>query len=249
MYALNVIYEDNHLLVVNKPAGIATMGAESGATLHSLGCQYLRKKYNKPGNVYLGVVSRLDALTSGVIVFARTSKAAARLNQQFAKTKNQSASKIYLAIVQGKLPKGTSGAWSDDVYKDDSAHRMRVTNCEHPDGKIALLSWISLHSETNWSLVAVRLETGRKHQIRLQFAHRNHPVLGDQKYQSTANFPDGIGLHSWQLSIEHPTQKQPMHFLAKPPQGWAPFLCNLPAGYLADFDRVCANWIAGETHS
>ena len=99
MKPLHILFEDNHLLVVNKPSGIATMGSESGPTLHSLGCSYLKKKYKKPGNVYLGVVSRLDAMTSGVIVFARTSKAATRLNQQFSGIGTKTASKIYLALI------------------------------------------------------------------------------------------------------------------------------------------------------
>ena len=228
MKELKVIYEDNHLLVVDKPAGIATMGAESGETLHSLGCEYLRKKYNKPGKVYLGVVSRLDAMTSGVIVFARTSKAAARLNQQFSRTTQNLSTKTYLAIVAGRITSGSSATWSNHVYKDDSAHRMRTIDHSTASSKKASLSWVSLHTESDWSLVAVKLLTGRKHQIRLQFSDRNHPVLGDQKYQSERSFPKGIALHSWRLAIQHPTKKEPISFASLPPVSWQTYMRKLP---------------------
>jgi len=230
MSELKVIHEDNHLLVVDKPAGIATMGSESGATLHSIACGYLRKKYNKPGKVYLGVVSRLDSMTSGVIVFARTSKAAARLNQQFANTSTHSASKTYLALVTGEITRNTSATWTDYVYKDDAAHRMRISQVDNPSCKKACLSWVSLYTNSKWSLVAVRLRTGRKHQIRLQFSDRSHPILGDRKYEATSPFGQGIALHSWRLSIEHPTKKEVMMFDSEPPLSWKRYLKELPQG-------------------
>lgn len=229
MTPLQVLFEDNHLLVINKPSGLATMGSETGPTLHSLGCSYLKKKYHKPGNVYLGVVSRLDAMTSGVIVFARTSKAATRLNQQFSGTQKKVANKVYLALVKGNLPVGTTAHWSDHVYKDDAAHRMKASPQRHAGTKEASLSWTSLHSHGAWSLVAVKIHTGRKHQIRLQFSLRDHAVLGDRKYDCTKPFSQGIALHSWSLTIDHPTQKDSMTFHAPPPDNWRPYLDQISA--------------------
>ncbi len=125
MSALDVLYTDNHLLVVNKPAGIATMGAESGPTVHSIAADYLKKVFHKPGRVFVGVVSRLDAMTSGVLVLARTSKSASRLSAQFANKSGHDVCKIYLAAVEGRL-ETEQGHWTDHVRKDDAAMRMRV---------------------------------------------------------------------------------------------------------------------------
>ena len=239
-----ILFEDNHLLVVNKPAQLATMGAESGPTLHSMACEYLKKKYQKPGNVYLGVVSRLDAMTTGVIVLARTSKAAARLNQQFAKKDQQSADKIYLALVAGALSEGSTGQWKDQVYKDDIAHRMRTTDTPNSSSKEADLSWICLHSQSEWSLVAIKLNTGRKHQIRLQFSARDCPVLGDRKYDSTVSFKKGIALHSWRLSITHPVRKESMWFDAPLPKTWSPYLQQVPVDRRPGREKALLAWIS-----
>ncbi len=228
----NIIFEDNHLLVVDKPAGIATMGAIEGEpTVAELAKEYLKRTYNKPGNVYLGIVSRLDARVSGVIVFARTSKAAARLNEQF---KNRTTKKSYRAIVsaagQGqrsldRLPDhGTLEHW---VYKDEPAHRMRCLAQDTPakklprDAKNASLSWTKIGHDKQQTLVEVKLHTGRKHQIRCQFAFAGFPVVGDKKYGSSAKFSGkGIALHSQSLEITHPTLKSPMEFQAKVPESW-----------------------------
>ncbi len=125
MDPLEILYEDNHLLVVNKPVGIATMGAEAGPTIHSLAASYLKETYGKPGKAFVGVVSRLDSMTSGVLVLARTSKAASRLSAQFAERSGEATDKIYLAAVEGSLPEA-EGELADHVLKDDAAHRMRV---------------------------------------------------------------------------------------------------------------------------
>ena len=228
MKSINVIYEDNHLLVVNKKAGLPTMGAESGPSLHSTACQYLREKYNKPGNAYLGIVSRLDSLTSGVIALAKTSKAAARLNQQFSRSSENAAVKTYLAITQGNLPTGSSATWTDHLIKDEAAHRMRITDHQSDASKEGSLTWLSLHGQANWSLAAVRLHTGRKHQIRVQFSNRDHAVLGDKKYDATRKFDSGIALHSWHLSLCHPTRKEMMSFDAPPPKSWESYLQQVP---------------------
>jgi len=241
---IDVLYEDNHLLVVNKPAGLPTMGDADRETLHSLAGAYLKRKFNKPHGVYVGIVSRLDSMTSGVIVLARTSKAAARLNTQFADNAKrlnresatrgssdappgapESIRKTYLAIVRpepyGNAPLSPRGRMLDNLYKDDAAHRMRVTALPRDNAKPASLIYQTLASEPSHAFVAVAPLTGRKHQIRVQFAARGWPILGDRKYGSTAVWQSGIALHSYQLTIEHPTRREPMTFRCPPPESWA----------------------------
>lgn len=248
---LDVIFEDNHLLVVNKPSGLVTMGADPTGpdprlTLHSLAGAYLKQKYDKPHGVYVGIVSRLDAMTSGVIVLARTSKAAARLNAQFAaKSQNATTSgssetsnsggllKSYLAIVQAepnrsaRLPEHS--VWSDFIYKDDDAHRMRTCRQPRSDAKPAELSFHVQRRDDaverrGGTLVRVLPLTGRKHQIRVQFASRGFPILGDVKYGSTFPWGDGIALHSESMTIQHPTLKTSMTFECRPPKSWNEYL-------------------------
>lgn len=227
---MNILYEDNHLLVVDKPAGMPTMGAEQGVqTVHGWATGYLKQRYQKPGNVFVGIVSRLDRLTTGVLVLARTSKAASRLSIQFGgpgKSKKVStrAEKLYLAMLQGDLVNdsglATSGTLTDSIWKDDAAHRMRVDRRQRSDAQEARLEYMVIDASTTQTLVAVRLLTGRKHQIRLQFADRGHPVLGDRKYGSTTDFPCGVALHSWRLVIGHPTKSDQMLFQAPIPACW-----------------------------
>lgn len=227
MTSLDILYEDNHLLVVNKPAGIATMGAESGATIRSMAEDYLKRKYNKPGRAYVGIVSRLDAVTSGVLVLARTSKAAGRLSAQFADSSPDRVTKIYLAAVEGQIEPEQDDL-IDFVLKDDRAQRMRVVNASARNARQAQLRYLTLAYQRDTSIVAVQLLSGRKHQIRLQFAHRGHPVVGDRKYGSTRRFAAGVALHSWRLKIEHPTKGDPMWFEANPPGSWKPLQSMLP---------------------
>lgn len=226
MDPLEVLYEDNHLLVINKPVGIATMGAEAGPTIHSLAADYLKKTYAKPGKAFVGVVSRLDSMTSGVLVLARTSKAASRLSSQFAQRSGEGTDKIYLAAIEGSLSE-FEGEFEDHVRKDDAAHRMRIVGGTVDQAKEARLRYCRLLSGETNSVVAVRLISGRKHQIRLQFADRGHPVLGDRKYGATTRFTAGIALHSWRLRIMHPTKRTPMWFRADPPPTWKPLLKHL----------------------
>ncbi len=217
------------------------MGAESGPTVHSLAVEYIRKKYGKPGKVFLGIVSRLDTVTSGVLVLARTSKAASRLTPQFgalSQAKKQTAAKnavaradkIYLAVVDGKVMPDL-GKLSDYVLKDDSARRMRVVSNGVADAKLAELDYITIGHKADATLLAVRLRTGRKHQIRVQFSDRGHCLLGDRKYDSPRTFGKGIdiALHSWLLQIDHPTKKQRMNFVAPVPPAWKPFEKLLPS--------------------
>ncbi len=165
MTPLEILYEDNHLLVVNKPAGIATMGAESGPTVHCDGGGIPKKAYNKPGRAFVGVVSRLDSMTTGVLVLARTSKAASRLSTQFANKSDANLSKIYLAAVAGQLDP-PQGELVDFVRKDDAARRMRVVASSVAGAQRADLRYITVAARDDISLLAVQLLSGRKHQIR-----------------------------------------------------------------------------------
>lgn len=235
-HSLEVIYEDNHLLVVNKPTLLATMGAEAGKpSLVTEAKAYLKQKYKKPGNVYLGVVSRLDSFTSGLIVLARTSKAAGRLTQQFA---NHTTKKFYLCVTDpvevaqaANLPSSQSWwkelnvNWKDWIWHDDANRRVQAIsaakNQSQPKGsKLGELEWAKLGNFGPRQVNVVRLKTGRKHQIRVQFASRGCPILGDRKYESTVGFQPGIALHSWLLSFQHPVTKQSLAFSAPVPPSW-----------------------------
>lgn len=224
---LQVLYEDNHLLVINKAAGVSTMGAESGPSAHRMAAEYLRRKYSKPGRVFVGIVSRLDVVTSGVLVLARTSKAASRLVPQFCSSsaaggaKFGTASKFYLAAIEGEWS-SPEGELVGQIWKDDAAHRMRVSDRAREGSKVARLRYWILDRVPQGTILAVELLTGRKHQIRAQFAEHGHPVWGDRKYGSSRGFPNGAALHSWRLRIEHPTRKMPLTFIADPPASWSP---------------------------
>ncbi|MCA9155948.1 MAG: RNA pseudouridine synthase [Planctomycetales bacterium] len=214
---ISVLYEDNHLLIVNKPAGLPTMGvAEDRESVLTLAKQYIRRKYNKPGNVYLGTVSRLDSLATGALVFARTSKAAARLTKQFLHCETE---KRYWAIV-APTPDPPEDDCVNWVAKDERHHRMQVVKSGATDAKEARLHYRTLRRLPRGTLIEIHLETGRKHQIRLQMAHRGWPVVGDTKYGSSQAFPSGIALHARHLTIEHPTLKTPVTVVAPVPVAW-----------------------------
>jgi len=214
---LQVLLEDNHLLVVNKPAGLATMGVEAGQPSLVTQCkEYLKRKYDKPGNVYLGVVSRLDAQVAGVVVFARTSKAAARLCEQF---RNRDVLKEYWSIVAGLV---TAGAfqWQDWIARNEALQRMEVVAPNTPGATLAVLSGTRLAVNRDTTLLSVQPTTGRKHQIRVQCAYRSHPILGDRKYGSRHAFPQGIGLFSRRLQFAHPVRHTPCDVVAAIPAAW-----------------------------
>jgi 23S rRNA pseudouridine1911/1915/1917 synthase len=188
--------------------------------------RYLKQKYRKPGNVYLGVVSRLDSLVTGVVVLARTSKAAARLNEQF---RGRRVEKIYWAIVEGRVDPPTDRL-VDFLAKDEPNERMMIVPHRGRGGKItqatgqeALLSYRRLKIGHGHSLLEIVLETGRKHQIRLQLAARGHPIVGDRKYGSKRPFPRGIALHCRRLVIEHPVKKTRLEMTAPIPSSWKAF--------------------------
>ena len=218
---LDILYEDNHLLVVNKPAGLATQGVvEGAASVVTAAKAYLKVKYKKPGNVYLGVVSRLDASVSGVLVLARTSKAAARLSEQFRERKVQ---KVYWAVVE-QAPNPAEGELIDWLKKDERNQRMAVVPRHTFGAQRARLSYRTLAKHRDSCLVEVRLDTGRKHQIRLQLAAAGCPILGDRKYGSRRKLAGGIALHARLIEFEHPVSKEPLRFEAPPPAALAGFM-------------------------
>jgi len=218
--ALHVLYEDNHLLALVKPAGLPTMGTPEGRpTLLTLAKQYVKQRCQKPGNVYLGVVSRLDAPVTGVVLFARTSKAAARLTEQF---RTRAIEKSYWAVVEGVV-EPTDGRLIDWLAEDERHRRMHIVGPTMPGAKEARLAYRRLSVVRGNSWVEVELETGRKHQIRLQFSHHGHPVVGDRKYGSREPFSQGIALHARRLVISHPTTGARLEFEAPLPEAWQRF--------------------------
>lgn len=213
----HVLFEDNHLLALVKPTGLPTMGVEAGRiSLVTLAKDYLKNKYQKPGNVYLGVVSRLDAAASGVIIFARTSKAAARLTDMF---RCGNVEKTYWALVEGRLEPADDSC-VDSLIKDEQQMRMLVCPPHQSGAQQARLRYRTLRRLPRATLLEIHLETGRKHQIRVQLAHRGHPILGDRKYGARAGFPDGVALHARRLELEHPVRKIPLVLEAPLPAAW-----------------------------
>jgi 23S rRNA pseudouridine1911/1915/1917 synthase len=214
---LEVLYEDNHLLVVSKPAGLATMGTPAERpSLLSLAKEYVRRRYHKRGNVYLGVVSRLDAPATGLVLVARTSKAARRMAEQF---RTHEVSRVYWAVVEGIIEPAT-GTCVDWVGQDERHRRMHIVGPQLPGAKQARLSYRRLAIVGGHSLLEVRLQTGRKHQIRLQLAHRGHPILGDRKYGSRSRWPSGIALHARTLRCSHPVKDETLTVEAPLPDEW-----------------------------
>jgi 23S rRNA pseudouridine1911/1915/1917 synthase len=209
------IYEDNHLLIVNKPAGTLVQGDRTGDTtiLEALKV-YLAEKYHKPGKVFLGIVHRLDRPVSGVLLLARTSKALSRLNQQF---KSRQVEKTYWAVVD-RLPQPQSGVLIHWIRKDVLKNRVRVYDQCSPETKEAELSYRVMAESGQKYLLEVKPVTGRPHQIRAQLSRINCPIMGDLKYGSKKANQDGnISLHAFSLRIEHPVKKEVMEVQCLPP--------------------------------
>lgn len=206
LQGIKIIYEDNHLLVVEKPANMPVC-EDSSLDKDLLSClkEYIKKKYNKPGNVYLGLVHRLDRTVSGVMVFAKTSKAASRLSNQVREHKLE---KIYYAVLEGKAK--DSDELIDYLYKDRKINMSFVTSKNK--GKIARLKYRLIGYKEGLSLVEIHLETGRSHQIRVQFASRDMPLVGDAKYNSKSNKRTNIALFAKRLSFYHPVTKERLSF-------------------------------------
>ena len=202
---MNIIYEDNHLLVVDKPVNVLMQEDSSkDKDLLTMGKVYIKDKYNKPGEVYLGLVHRLDRPVGGVCVFAKTSKAASRLSKQVS---DHTLAKTYLAVVEDNGLKDF-GHLEDYLLKDTKTNMVKVD----PRGKLAILDYEVLKRKDNLALVKIKLKTGRSHQIRVQFSSRNHALWGDQRYNRNAKKGQQIALHAYQLELVHPTTKEKMLF-------------------------------------
>ncbi len=200
---INIIYEDNHLLIIDKPINIPVQADDSNdEDLLSILKKHLKEKYNKPGNVYLGLVHRLDRPVGGIMVFAKTSKAASRLSDQIRKNK---MIKTYIAVVQNKIE--PSGTFIDNLEKDRKTNITRVSEA----GKKAELSYELEDYKDNLSLVNINLKTGRSHQIRVQFSSRGYPLYGDQKYNSNTT-KDQIALFAKKIEFVHPTTNEKISF-------------------------------------
>lgn len=218
---LKIIYEDNHVIVADKPAGILTQGDYSGETsLLDMIRDYVRVKYNKPGDAYIGLVHRLDRPVSGLLVFARTSKAAARLHKEFTSGR---INKFYLAVIE------------NDEYLKEGWTRMEnflererdvtlIKSRASARTEKGVLFFHPIARQGNFSLVLIKLDTGKKHQIRAQFAGLVKPVAGDKKYGSKNSTGKSIMLHSSYLSFSHPVKNETLEFYSEPPVAFEQFI-------------------------
>lgn len=213
---MTILYEDNHLVIVNKQAGEIVQGDKTGDTpLSDIVKDWLKEKYDKPGNVYLGVVHRLDRPVSGVVLFAKTSKALPRLNKMFAE--HNKVNKTYWAIVQNRPqePQGTLTHWLTRQEKNNTA---RAYDREVPGSKKAVLDYELIASGDRYHLLEIHLHTGRHHQIRCQLAKIGCPIKGDLKYGAPRSNPDGsISLHARTLTLEHPVNHESISVTAPVP--------------------------------
>jgi 23S rRNA pseudouridine1911/1915/1917 synthase len=218
---LDILYEDNHLIALNKRAGDLVQGDKTGdKPLPDLIKAYIKDKYNKPGNVFCGVIHRLDRPTTGIVLFARTSKGLERMNAAF---KNRETKKQYWALVEGKLEDGRD--LQHYLKKSSKTNKSTVFKRPEPEAKEALLSFKVLNTGDRYSLVEIDLHTGRHHQIRAQFSAIGHPVKGDVKYGARRGERDkSICLHSRNLTFEHPTTKELVNIIAKTPSTFDPFI-------------------------
>lgn len=202
----NIIYEDNHIIVINKPINVPVQEDSSkDIDLLTIIKNYLKVKYNKPGNVYLGLVHRLDRPVGGVMVFAKTSKAASRLSEE---VRTNKIKKTYYAVVHGKV--NNKGHLEDYLYKDSKTNTSYVVNKDK--GKIAILDYELIDYKDNLSLVKINLITGRSHQIRVQFSSRGYPLVGDQRYNKNPVKNVNIALFAKKLEFIHPTTKELLSF-------------------------------------
>lgn len=212
---LQVLFEDNHLLIVNKPNGMPVQDDETGIkSLEQEAKEYIRDKYQKPGNVFIGVSHRLDKPVSGVVVLCKTSKSLVRMNEIF---KDRKVSKIYRAIVKGKPPvdKQELNGW---IKKDPAKNFSRMYPTEVPGSQKASLAYTTLKVLDNYSLLEIELFTGRHHQIRAQLSSMGCPIKGDNKYGFQRGNPDGsICLHAYKIEFLHPVKNEPISIAAPPP--------------------------------
>ena len=221
---MEILYEDNHLIAVNKSSSELVQGDETGDKSLDISIkEYLKEKYNKPGNVFLGVVHRLDRPVSGVVVFAKTSKALSRLNRLF---RDQNIRKIYWAIVKDK-PVPSSGELNHYLTRNTRQNKSYAHDQQVPGSKLGRLAYRMLLSLKNYHMLEIDLFTGRHHQIRCQLAKINCPVKGDLKYGFPRSNPDaGICLHAREIRFIHPVRQQELLLTASPPKEklWSFFL-------------------------
>ena len=214
MQQLKVIYEDNHIIVVEKPVNIPSQADKTGnIDLLTIIKQYIKEKYQKPGNVYLGLVHRLDRPVGGVMVFAKTSKAASRLSNQ---VREKQFEKTYLTIVNGKMEQNT-GTLEDYLYKDERNNKSKVVPEGTKNSKLAILDYevLKYAPELDLSVLKIHLHTGRHHQIRVQLSSRNHSIYGDQKYGGRGHGKQ-ITLWAYELKFYHPITNEQITFHSIP---------------------------------
>lgn len=214
---MEILYEDNHIIAVNKTCNEIVQGDKTGDTpLSETVKAYIKDKYNKPGEVFLGVTHRLDRPTSGVVLFARTSKALTRLNEMF--KSHEQIQKTYWAIVQGE-PKQPEARLENWLVKNEAQNKSYITKPGAKEAKQAVLSYKTLAKGDHYTLLEVNLETGRHHQIRCQLAAIGCPIKGDLKYGAKRSNPDGgICLHARQIAFIHPVKKEPVTIVAPVPK-------------------------------
>lgn len=229
-----ILFEDHHLLIVNKPAPMLTQGPEGVPSLESLVKAYIKEKYAKPAGVYLGIPHRLDRPVSGVIAFARNTKAAQRVHAQFQEHKVR---KVYWAVVEGDVTPD-AGVWEDWVRKIADEARTVKASEDEPGAKLAMLEYRVVQRVAGGTLVELAPLTGRMHQLRVQAAWRGHPVFGDTTYGSTRPFgPTAelprdrvIALHARRLTLTHPFSKQELTLEAPLPEYWGELGVTLTPG-------------------
>ncbi|MDE5645149.1 MAG: RNA pseudouridine synthase, partial [Muribaculaceae bacterium] len=203
---MEIVYEDNHIVVVNKAAGEIVQGDKTGDTpLSEMVKQYLKEKYNKPGNVFCGVVHRIDRPVSGLVIFARTSKALERLNKML---REGEIHKTYRAVVEGH-PAKKEALLENWLVSDGRINKTFVTDSRNPDAKLSRLEYRTVESGDRYSLLEINLLTGRKHQIRAQLSAMGHPIKGDLKYGARrSNRDGGISLQAFRIRFTHPVSKE-----------------------------------------
>jgi 23S rRNA pseudouridine1911/1915/1917 synthase len=209
---LQVIFEDNHLIIINKRVGDIVQGDKTGdKALSDVVKEYLKEKYQKPGEVFLGVIHRLDRPTSGLVIFAKTSKALTRMNESF---KNRTTQKIYWAIVKNNTP-FSQDTLTHFLTRNSKNNTSKAFSKEVPESKMAVLDYKILRKIDNYSLLEIHLHTGRHHQIRAQLAFIGCPIKGDLKYGFNRSNPDaGICLHAYSIEFSHPVTKEILKFTA-----------------------------------
>ncbi len=243
MAPLEILFEDNHCIAVAKPANVLSthyQGKEE--TLDRAVKAYLKEKYHKPGEVFLGIVHRLDRPVSGVLLFARTSKAASRLAEQF---RQGSIEKTYWAIIEG-VPGKPAGTLEDWLFKQRKPAadgrpgrpvRVEIVEPRTRGARQALLHFQLKASHEDVSWLEVRPQTGRSHQLRVQLAHFGHPIFGDARYGSIHTFEDGIALHAHSLTFLHPVHYEPITLTADVPRSWLGRFAHLLHGRIPDVPR------------